>query len=436
MDNIIPVKNVDYIKINEINTSELEKLDACEYKTLSSYLIGKIPAKQLLDSYELDIFNEEIKKSISVKTIKAKKLVVVLKATRLCNLRCTYCHSWAEGPNQTVSFHTLVRTVRQILAIPNVNRFEFVWHGGEITLLKPAFFKKLIWLQQQFKRPEQYITNTMQSNVVNISDEWLVFIKGIGMNVGISLDGVPAVNDKRRVDYRGRKTSDRIASGIKKLRQYNISYGALIVVDREVYQTDMKEMLDYFISIKLTHIEFLNIVPDNRLVKGEYVGDGFISYAEFIQFLSTLFTIWVKGYQGKIHIAVFDDFIRVLKNAKNKPAACYWSGNCSQEIITLEPNGDVSPCDKYVGDKNSIYGSLLDTDLADLLAHSSHNQQAINEEKAATQKMHHCKWFYICHGGCPHDRVINRRHTEGYNDTCCGTGNLLATIQHHLASIY
>ena len=319
MDNIIPVKNIDYIKINEINTSELEKLDACEYKTLSSYLIGKIPAKQLLDSYELDIFNEEIKKSISVKTIKAKKLVVVLKATRLCNLRCTYCHSWAEGPNQTVSFHTLVRTVRQILAIPNVNRFEFVWHGGEITLLKPAFFKKLIWLQQQFKRPEQYITNTMQSNVVNISDEWLVFIKGIGMNVGISLDGVPAVNDKRRVDYRGRKTSDRIASGIKKLRQYNISYGALIVVDREVYQTDMKEMLDYFISIKLTHIEFLNIVPDNRLVKGEYVGDGFISYAEFIQFLSTLFTIWVKGYQGKIHIAVFDDFIRVLKNAKNKP---------------------------------------------------------------------------------------------------------------------
>lgn len=436
MDNIIPVKNIDYIKINEINISDLEKLNACEYKILSSYLIGKIPAKQLLDSHELDIFNEEIKKGISVKAIKAKKLVVVLKATRLCNLRCTYCHSWAEGPNQTVSFHTLVRTVRQILAIPNVNRFEFVWHGGEITLLKPAFFKKLIWLQQQFKRPEQYITNTMQSNVVNISDEWLVFIKGIGMNVGISLDGVPAVNDKRRVDYRGRKTSDRIASGIKKLRQYNISYGALIVVDREVYQTDMKEMLDYFISIELTHIEFLNIVPDNRLVKGEYVGDGFISYAEFIQFLSTLFTIWVKGYQGKIHIAVFEDFIRVLKNTRNKPVACYWSGNCSQEIITLEPNGDVSPCDKYVGDKNSIYGSLLHTDLADLLAHSSHNQQAINEEKAATEKMRHCKWFYICHGGCPHDRVINRRHTEGYNDTCCGTGNLLATIQHYLASTY
>ena len=26
--------------------------------------------------------------------------VLVMKATRLCNLRCTYCHAWKEGPNQ------------------------------------------------------------------------------------------------------------------------------------------------------------------------------------------------------------------------------------------------------------------------------------------------------------------------------------------------
>ncbi len=248
------------------------------------------------------------------KAIKARKLVIVLKATRLCNLRCTYCHSWAEGPNQTILFSTLIHIVRQILAIPNVNRFEFVWHGGEVTLLKPAFFKKLIWLQEQFKRPEQYITNTMQSNIVNISDEWLIFIKGIGMNVGISLDGIPAVNDKRRVDFRGRGTSDRIAKGIKKLQKYDILYGALIVVDREVYQTDMREMLDYFILIELNGIEFLNIVPDNRLTAGEDIGNNFISYAEFIKFLSALFVIWIKGYREKIHIAIFEDFISVLEH--------------------------------------------------------------------------------------------------------------------------
>ncbi len=44
------------------------------------------------------------------------------------------------------------------------------------------------------------------------------------MNVGISLDGIPAVNDKRRVDFRGRGTSDRIAKGIKKNFKNMISY--------------------------------------------------------------------------------------------------------------------------------------------------------------------------------------------------------------------
>lgn len=435
MNEMIPIKRIDTIQINNLNIQDLEKISTCEYKLLSAYLIGKIPAEQLLDNDELEIYNEELEKEVLANAINAGKLVVVLKATRLCNLRCTYCHSWAEGPNQTISFNTLIRIVRQILAIPNVNRFEFVWHGGEVTLLKPLFFKKLIWLQQQFKRPEQYITNTMQSNAVNISDEWLMFIKGIGMNVGISLDGIPAVNDKRRVDFRGRGTSDRIAKGIKKLQQYDILYGALIVVDREVYQTDMREMLDYFISVELKGIEFLNIVPDNRVSAGEYIGDNFISYAEFIEFLSSLFIIWIKDYREKIHITIFEDFISVLEKPEKKLSACYWSGNCSQEIITLEPNGDISPCDKYRDDADSIYGSLLNTDLAELLARSSHNQQAINEEIAATGKMQHCEWFSICHGGCPHDRVINRRHTKGYNDTCCGTGKLLATIRDYLAGI-
>lgn len=87
-------------------------------------------------------------------------------------------------------------------------------------------------------------------------------------------------------------------------------------------------MLDYFILIELIYIEFFNIVFDNRFVKGQYVGEGFISYVEFIQFLLMLFIIWVNGYQGKIYIVVFDDFICVLKDVKNKFFVCYWFGNC------------------------------------------------------------------------------------------------------------
>ncbi|MCF6439143.1 darobactin maturation radical SAM/SPASM protein DarE [Pseudoalteromonas luteoviolacea] len=412
--------------VNPVNQLELTDY---QYSRLASQLIGEIPASEMLDEEELALFKREKNAYFEAKPLNASKVVVVLKATRLCNLRCTYCHSWAEGPNQTVKFENLISIVKRILAIPNVSRVEFVWHGGEVTLLRPAFFKKLIWLQEQFKRKDHFITNTMQSNAVNISKEWLTFLQGIGMAVGISFDGVPEINDTRRLDVRGRPTSLKVAEGIKRLQEYGIPYGALIVVDRDVYNISPQRLLSYLASIELNDIEFLNIVPDNRAQPGDDIGDAYISYKEYIEFLSRVYTVWHAQYRGIIQIRMFENFMDVLADRSKQLSACYWAGNCSQEIITIEPNGDVSPCDKYVGDIGSIYGSLLDSDLATLLANSKHNQTSVQEEVESHSRMHECKWFSICNGGCPHDRVINARHVEDYDDKCCGTGKLLKVIE-------
>jgi len=432
MNGLIPVIQLETDLTSTLNARELEKIATQDYRQMSAYLIGQISELDLLDTEEQNTFHIEKQREITVQPLIAKKLVIVLKVTRLCNLRCTYCHSWAEGPNQTMSFEIMASIIHKILSIPNIKRFEFVWHGGEVTLLKPLLFQKLIWLQQKFKKPEHYITNSMQSNTVNISDDWLSFIKGIGMHVGISLDGIPAIHDSRRVDYRGRGTSQRVALGIEKLKRHNIPFGALIVVDKQVYKTDHRKMFDYFIKIGLNNIEFLNIVPDNRIPAGGKIDDSYITYADFISFLTQTFIIWWNEYRTTILIPQFSDFIHAIKSPGAQLAACYWSENCSQEVITIEPNGDVSPCDKYVGDADSQYGSLIKNDLADLLANSAHNQIAVREEQDAFNKMRQCRWFSLCQGGCPHDRVINRRHAVGYQDNCCGTGKLLAVIAEYL----
>ncbi|MCF7513282.1 darobactin maturation radical SAM/SPASM protein DarE [Pseudoalteromonas sp. L23] len=423
----ISIKVIDAAE-NSKETVDIEVSDY-QYSRLASQLIGEIKDYDILDDEELALFREEKASDFKAKPLKASKVVVVLKATRLCNLRCTYCHSWAEGPNQSIKFENLVSIVKRILAIPNVSRVEFVWHGGEVTLLRPLFFKKLIWLQEQFRRPDHFITNTMQSNAVNISDEWLTFLKGIGMSVGISFDGVPEINDTRRLDVRGRPTSIKVAEGIRRLKHHGIAYGALIVVDKDVYNLDPERLLSYLHSIELNDIEFLNIVPDNRANPGDDIGNAYISYKEYIEFLSCVYRVWYGHYKDKVRIRMFENFIDVLSDKTKQLSACYWAGNCSQEIITVEPNGDVSPCDKYVGDIGSIYGSLLNSDLATLLEKSNHNQASVKEEIDATDRMRECEWFSICNGGCPHDRVINARHVEDYNDKCCGTGKLLRVIE-------
>ncbi|MEZ8192982.1 hypothetical protein [Vibrio sp. 1F279] len=183
---------------------------------------------------------------------------------------------------------------------------------GEVTLLRTEFFKKLIWLQEQFKRKDHVITNTMQSNAVNISREWFTFLKGMGMSVGISFDGVPEIHDSRRLDVRGRPTSHKVVNGIKQLKLYGIPYGALIVVDRDLYNIEPEKLLSYLTSIELNDIEFLNIVPDNRAKPGDDIGTAYISYQEYIKFLSDVYKVWYTSYQQKIKIRMFDNFIEVL----------------------------------------------------------------------------------------------------------------------------
>ncbi|WP_434525005.1 darobactin maturation radical SAM/SPASM protein DarE [Photorhabdus asymbiotica] len=429
MDTIIPIKY-----LNSDGSSILKKAPKVNYRQLACRIIGEIPAKKILDDDELALYNEEIGIQFSPEIINANKLVVVVKATRLCNLRCTYCHSWAEGKGNTLTFFNLMRSIHRFLSIPNVKRFEFVWHGGEVTLLNVNYFKKLIWLQERFKKPDQVITNSVQTNAVNIPEDWLVFLKGIGMGVGISVDGIPEIHDSRRLDYRGRPTSHKVAAGMKKLRSYGIPYGALVVVDRDVYESNIEKMLSYFYEIGLTDIEFLNIVPDNRCQPGDDPGGSYITYHNYINFLSNVFRVWWDGYKDKINIRLFDGFIDSIKSSQKKISDCYWAGNCSQEIITLEPNGTVSACDKYVGAEGNNYGSIIDNNLASLLAKSDTNKNHLIEEKESYEKMHQCKWFHLCNGGCPHDRVTNRKHNPNYDGSCCGTGGLLETIRQTIAA--
>ena len=60
---------------------------------------------------------------------------LIIKATRLCNLRCTYCTDWRDGPDQTMAFEVLASLVSAALKDPDHDSVEFIWHGGESTLL-------------------------------------------------------------------------------------------------------------------------------------------------------------------------------------------------------------------------------------------------------------------------------------------------------------
>lgn len=88
--------------------------------------LGRIPAEQILTSREHAYFEQIAAEPPPAAAGPRATVTAIMKATRLCNLRCTYCHSWRDGPNQVMSFPMLARTIRDLLRDPGVRHAEFV----------------------------------------------------------------------------------------------------------------------------------------------------------------------------------------------------------------------------------------------------------------------------------------------------------------------
>lgn len=387
--------------------------------------LARLPASDILNDHEQAILAIEEARGLSPTPGPARWLVVIVKATRLCNLRCVYCRSWAEGPNQTMTFDVMARSVREALSMPNVHGVEFVWHGGEVTMLKPKVFRKFLWLQERYRQPGQEVKNSIQTNATHLTDEWIDFLHEFGMGVGVSIDGPPELNDRRRLDKDGRGTSSRIAGGIARLRQAGIPHAALVVIDREIIGAGPERLLGYLADIGLDKISFLNVLPENDPDDPEIVKSTYFTFPEYVRFLTDTFSVWWNSFRDRMEIREFRDFIQKMSVPKTS-IGCLWMGNCMGRYVTLEANGDLAPCDKYRSDPGSILGNVMHSPMADIIRTSGYLADAKKEASDAKTRMAPCKWFHVCNGGCPHDRHLASRFGDAVEPgRCCGVAPLL-----------
>jgi uncharacterized protein len=349
-------------------------------------------------------------------------LTVIMKATRLCNLRCTYCHSWRSGPNQTMTFAVLAHAIHGALRDPSVRNVDFVWHGGEATVLPVDFYRKALWLQERFRRPGQIVLNTVQTNGTRLSDEWLAFLRDHDIGVGVSLDGPPEIHDTRRLDVGGKPTSQRVRQGLERLRAAGITrWGVLMVVDEEVCALGPQRILEYLIEIGVERVALLNVLPENgpaeEPLRGEY-----LRFPRYVEFLRELFQVWWLEYRERIVVRELADLAAQLSGGE--PQICVFAGDCFGVYLTVEPTGEVSACDKYIGDGDYRFGHVLEAGLAGVQL--TRRLAVVREQnRKAVHRMRGCRWFGVCHGGCPHDRYTGERRLPGYDGRCCGLAPLL-----------
>jgi len=326
--------------------------------------------------------------------------LLIKPASAVCNLDCAYCFyldreadPYSALPARRMSDETLERLVDTYLFYSYPNS-TFAFQGGEPTLAGPAFFEKLVQLQQRHGRNGQAVSNAMQTNGILLNDRWCELFKQYNWLIGISIDGPEPMHDLYRYNKQGAGTWRKVMDGVACLKKHGVEFNALCVLS----QANIGKAAEIYKFFRAQGIDYIQYIP-----LSEFDGLGqplpfTITPQQYGRFLCETFDLWWPE-RRKVRIRYFDNITEAL--AGQKPGTCTMHETCDSYVV-VEFNGDVYPCDFFV-EKGWKLGNIN----LDSWAEIARRQRRF--EFAAKKTIPHpecqvCEYQAICHGGCPKHR--------------------------------
>ena len=340
-----------------------------------------------------------------------------------CNLQCEYCFYlekralFSAGGQYRMPENVLSAFIAGYIHSQPTPIVEFVWQGGEPTLLGIDLFRKVIDLQKQFSGAKT-ISNSLQTNGTLLNDEWCRFLKRHNFMVGISLDGPKEIHDRYRKDRRGQGTFDQVMRGLRLLQKHKVEYNVLACVARETAAKPL-EVYRFFRDAGVEFIQFTPIVerlPDarsasqglrlgapaslDRLEEQTEVTDWSVEPEAYGDFLIAVFEEWVRNDVGKVFIMNFEWALNAWIG--NPSPICVHASQCGRSLV-IEHNGDVYACDHCVYPQYRL-GNILTDALPSMVERSLRSGFGVTKETALPRSCRGCDVLAACQGGCPKHR--------------------------------
>ena len=373
----------------------------------------------------------------------------------VCNLNCEYCFYLEKqalfGPAETYRMcdDVLSAFITNYVTSQPTPIVEFVWQGGEPTLLGIDFFKRVIELQKQFSGTKS-ISNSLQTNGTLLTGEWCDFLKKHNFMVGISLDGPKEVHDRYRRDRKSSGTFDRVMQGLRLLQKHQVEYNVLACVARETARHPL-EVYRFFKDEGVEFIQFSPVVerlPDVRsrqhglrlaeppsLDKEEEqteVTAWSVIPEEYGDFLIAIYEDWVHHDVGKVFVMNFEWALNAWIG--NPSPVCIHAKTCGRSVV-IEHNGDVFACDHCVYPEYRI-GNIRTDKLSAMVERSLQSGFGVSKETALPKWCRECKVLAACQGGCPKHRFAMTHYNEpGLHYLCEGYNKFFLHIRKYLRAM-
>jgi uncharacterized protein len=343
----------------------------------------------------------------------------------ICNLDCEYCFFLSKealypGDRFRMADDLLDAYLRQLLESQRVPEVTVAWQGGEPTLMGVDFFRRAVELAERYRRPDQVVHHTIQTNATLLTDEWCELLAAHDFLVGVSIDGPRELHDRYRVDKRGGPTFDKVVAGLDLLKRHGVEWNVLATVNAANQDHPLDVYRFFRDDLGARFIQLIPIVErdnDTGFQEGDTVTDRSVEPEAWGRFLIAVFDEWVRRDVGEVFVSHFDAALASWLGVR--PAMCVFGETCG-DAVALEHNGDLYSCDHFV-EPAHLVGNIGRTHLVELMA--SPRQRSFGEAKRDTlpNQCRVCDVRFACHGECPKNRFVLTADGEpGLNYLCAG----------------
>lgn len=371
----------------------------------------------------------------------------------LCNIDCEYCFYLEKqalyGTEKSFRMSdTVLKTfITNYISSQPTPAVEFVWQGGEPTLMGIDFYKRVVELQRPFAS-QKAISNALQTNGTLLTDDWCIFLKDHNFMVGISLDGPRKIHDRYRRDKNGKGSFDSALHGLRLLQKHGVEYNVLVSVARETAHHPLA-VYRYLRKVGVEFIQFTPIVertgssrqheglrlaapPSVRKEEPGKVTPWSVDPEEYGDFLISVFEEWVRNDVGTVFVMNFEWALNAWIG--NPSTVCVHAEQCGGSLV-VEHNGDVYACDHCVYPEY-LLGNVFSCSLPSLVEKSRQSGFGLNKETALPLQCRECEVIAACRGGCPKHRFARTFGNEsGLHYLCQGYRKFFRHIRKYLRAM-
>lgn len=344
---------------------------------------------------------------------------IILKVTEKCNSNCYYCDVVRKkDTGQTMAISTLetvfIRVDEYLRSHPE-EQVGILWHGGEPLLPGPGYYETAVSLfKRHCSQTRMRIHHSIQTNLTCFSQEFVNIFRELNIgSVGTSYDPEPHVRGSG-ININSDEYNRRFMQALSILEKHGFGWGMIYVVTKKSLSKPL-EIFHFLCNLSLSGGINMNPV----LIYDEERKDIAITPEEYADFLGAIFPVWWKYRERYPDVQPFKSLVRTIIEGQLS-LGCVESGNCTYDHVNVAPDGKTSQCGRSADWGLLQYGTIHDKPLEEILRDQQRDQLAERVIKLKENDCRDCRFWDLCHGGCPLDAYSKHKSFMFKSEWCEG----------------